>query len=188
MKKIFLSLFIILMISGCGEKTETLSCTSTNRNNGVKNTVKYDIEYQDDEIKHIKITYDYNQTANDNMDGTNADTDGLDENNNTNDNNLTSDDVVDGVVGNAIDETVESITETILDIAGIRNNFQNQFSIYDNIEGFSYTVDTDTDNEYKVIYDIDMDKISDDNLARFNVDRDLSDFKDTYENNGYTCE
>ncbi len=188
MKKLFLSLFIILMVSGCGEKTNTLSCTSTNRNNGVKNTVKYDVEYQEDEIKHIKITYDYNQTEKDNMDGTNADTDGLDENSNTNNNNLTSDDVVDGAVGDAIDETVESITDTILDIAGIKNKFQNQFTMYDNIEGFSYTVDTDTDNEYKVIYDIDMEKISDENLTRFDVDRDLSDFKETYINNGYTCD
>ena len=61
-------------------------------------------------------------------------------------------------------------------------------STYDGIEGFTYSVDVDSDNEYKVIYKIDMDKINDDDLNRFNVGRDLSDLRTNYENSGYTCE
>lgn len=126
---------------------------------------------------------------NDKMDGVDVDTDGID-NDNTNDNNqrIKSDDVVDGIVGDAIDGTVKGITETILDLAGIKNRYENQLSTYDNIEGFSYKVDVDSDTEYKVTYEIDMDKISDSDLARFDVTRDFSDIKNNYEGLGYTCQ
>ena len=120
---------------------------------------------------------------------TNTDTDGLDKNDtNNNDNTLESDEVVDGVVGDAIDTTIDGIKDTILDLAGIRNTYQNQISTYDNIEGFSYKVDVDNNNEYKVIYEIDMDKISDADLTRFGINRDFSDMKSDYEDLGYTCE
>jgi hypothetical protein len=56
------------------------------------------------------------------------------------------------------------------------------------IEGFSYEVDVDSDTEYKIIYKIDMNKISDDNLANFNVTRDFSDIRTNYEDLGYTCQ
>ena len=95
--------------------------------------------------------------------------------------------VVDGVVGDVIDGTVDGVTDTILDLAGIRNTYENQFSIYDNIEGFSYNVDVDNDNEYKVVYEIDMDKISDNDLATFNVTRGFQDIRTNYEDLGYTC-
>ena len=49
-------------------------------------------------------------------------------------------------------------------------------------------MDTDEDDEYKVIYKIDMDKISDSDLARFNLDRDLNTLRSNYEGLGYTCE
>ena len=138
-----------------------------------------------DEIKHVTITYDYKQEED--VDGVNSDTDGLDEDND-NDGNVDSDEVVDGVVGDAVDETIGTITDTILDIAGIRNRFENQMDTYDDIEGFTYEVDTDNDSEYRVIYKIDMDKISDDDLSRFNLDRNFNNITDNYEDLGYTCQ
>jgi len=82
------------------------------------------------------------------MDGVDADTDGLDEDNNTDNNGGTdADDVVDGVVGDAIDTTVDGVRENILDIAGIKNTYDNKLSIYDGMEGFSYDVDVDSDTE-----------------------------------------
>ena len=206
MKKLLISLSVLLLMSGCGNEEKLLSCSSTSESNGVTTNTKYEIKYLDDEVKHVKITYDYNQNANNNeTDGTNADTDGITENNdnngtnnnnntnnngnnNNNDNNLDSDDVVDGVVGDAIDGTVNGIKDTILDLAGIKNTYQNQMSTYDDINGFSYKVDVDNNNEYKVIYEIDMDKISDNDLNRFNVTRDFSDIKSNYQDLGYTCE
>lgn len=194
MKKILVSLSILLLMSGCNEETKTLSCSNTSEANGIVTKTKYDIKYMDDEVKHVTITYDYSQnnTMNNDVDGTNADTDGLDQNkeNNTttNDNNLQSDEVIDGVVGDAIDSTINGVKDTILDLAGIKNNYQNQMSTFDNMEGFSYKVDVDNDNEYKVIYDIDMDKISDNDLARFNIGRDYSNIKSNYSDLGYTCE
>ena len=121
------------------------------------------------------------------VDGINADTDGIDENEDTSDGNITSNEIVDGVVGDAIDETVDTVTDTILDIAGIRGTYENQFVTYDNIDGLSYDVEVDDDDHYKVVYEIDMTKISDADLATFNVDRSFDTSRSTYEDVGYTC-
>ena len=192
MKKLFIFFGILFLVSGCdNSETKTLSCSSSNDQNGITTKTRYDFKYLNDEVKHVTITYDYsrNNTNND-VDGLDADTDGLDENrdnNNGNNADLSSDDVVDGVVGDAIDETVDTVTDTILDIAGIRNNLENQMATYDGIEGFSYEVDTDSNDKYRVIYEIDMDKISDDDLARFDIDRNFTNSRDNYEDLGYTC-
>ena len=190
MKKILIGLSILLLMSGCGNEEHTLSCSSTTETNGITTNTKYEIKYLDDEVKHVKITYDYNQNNNqdNNMDGTNADTDGISEDTTNNNNDLNSDDVVDGVVGDTIDGIVDGVTDTILDISGIRNRYQNQLDTFNNVEGFSYKVDVDNDNEYKIIYEIDMDKIDESELTRFNVTRDFSDIKSNYQNLGYTCE
>ncbi len=222
MKKLLVAFGVLLVMSGCGNGTETLSCSNTSTANGVKTKTMYDIEYKDDDVKHIKITYDYSQdqttasngtnngttgnntnngtTTNDNtrtgdttrnnnntMDGVDTDTDGLDRNNTSNNDSIDSDDVVDGVVGDTIDGAINGVTDTILDLAGIKRTYENQMNTYNNIEGFSYKVDTDDDDRYKVIYEIDMDKISDDDLTRFNVTRDFSDIRKNYEDLGYTC-
>lgn len=212
MKKLFILCAVLLVMSGCGENdnTKMLSCTNTDVNDlsGITTKTRYDFKYMDDEIKYVTITYKYtqgeanmnndagnarngNNTRNNtnDVDGINADTDGLDENNNTanNDGSVSSDEIVDGVVGDAIDETVDTVTDTILDIAGIRTNFENQFSAYDGMEGFSYDVDEENDNEYTVVYKIDMDKISDANLATFNIDRNFKNSRTAYEDSGYTC-
>lgn len=195
MKKILIVLSVLFLMSGCDNGTENLSCTSTSTANGVTTKTTYDIKYKNDDVKHVTITYDYNQDTtntnndNNNPDGTNADTDGLDQNTNTdrNDGKLESDDVVDGVVGDTIDGAVDGVTNTILDLAGIKNTYENQLKSYDNIEGFSYKVDVDSDNEYKVIYEIDLDKIKDDDLTRFDINRNFSDTKKNYEDLGYTC-
>lgn len=211
MKKLLIAFGVLLIMSGCDNgSTDKLSCSNTSTANGVTTKTKYDIDYVDDEVKHITITYDYNQDVNnmnnnnnnntrnnnnnttnnnDKMDGVDVDTDGLDKDNNTDNNtgNINSDDIVDGVVGDVIDGAISGVTDTILDIAGIKNTYENRLSTYDNIEGFSYKVDVDNNNEYKVIYEIDMDKISDSDLARFNIKRDFSDMKTNYEDLGYTC-
>ena len=189
MKKIIVALSILFIMSGCdtNANTKSLSCKSSSTNNGIVTETTYDVDYDNNDVKYITITYNHSRynTQADNNDGVNADTDGLSEENNTN--TLNSDDVVDGVVGDAIDKTVEGVTETILDIAGIKNNIQTQLSIYDNIEGFSYDVDIDTNDQYQIVYKIDMSKISDENLATFNITRNLSDMRSNYEAQGYTC-
>ena len=218
MKKILIALALVCVLTGCDGDTKNLSCTQKTDANGLTTKTSYDIEYAGDDVKYLTITYDYSQGNNNDMDGVNADTDGITENNNnarnnTGNNNTTSttnnttnnttrnnttgntsgnsglkaDDIVDGIVGDAIDETIEGVTETILDIAGIRNRYENQLATYDNIEGLTYDVDVDTNNAYRVIYKIDMTKISDNDLARFNATRDLSDLRTTYEGQGYTC-
>lgn len=188
MKKILIALSLLFIMTGCDEKTKSMSCTTTTTANGLITKTTYNIDYIDDDAKYITITYDYNQdNTNNGIDGLNADTDGLDETDNNNNNNLDADDVIDGVVGDVIDEAVEGVRETILDIAGIKNRYENQLSMYDNIKGFSYEVDVDNNTEYKITYRIDMDKISDDDLNNFNVTRDLTGIRENYEAMGYTC-
>lgn len=196
MKKLLMVLAILFIMSGCGEKANMMSCRSTTTANGVTTDTTYDIDYVDDEVKYVTITYDYNQdmseaddnNANDDVDGVNSDTDGLEEDNDSSRNADTdAEDVVDGVVGEAIDDAVDGVRETILDIAGIKNRYENQLSTYDNMEGFSYDVDVDSNTQYKVIYKIDMSKISDSDLATFNIGRNVSDIRDNYEGLGYSC-
>lgn len=190
MKKIFAIFLVLFLASGCDSDTEMLSCTSTTTQNGIVTKTSYDVEYVDDQVKFVTITYDYSSTNdNDDVDGVDVDTDGLDEDddNNAGNNSRNADNVVDGVVGDAIDTTVDGVRETILDLAGIKNTYENQLSTYDGIQGFSYDVDVDSNTEYKVVYKIDMDEISDTDLANFNVSRDFNGVQDTYENMGYTC-
>lgn len=205
MKKILIFLSILFLMSGCGDNNEKLTCSSKSTANGMTTNTDYEIEYKDNEVKFVTITYDYIQdedtnnadnTTTDNdtttdttddTDGVNADSDGITaEENATNESN--SDDVVDGVVGDTIDGAIDGVTDTILDIAGIKDTYENQVNSYDGIEGFSYKVDTDNDNEYKIIYRIDFEKISDNDLARFNLDRDLDTTRTNYEDLGYTCD
>jgi len=198
MKKLLIVLSVLFLTSGCtNDGTDTLSCSTTTAANGITTRTSYNIDYLEDDVKYVTITYDYSQdnvtnnTTDDNeeMDGLNADTDGIDDDNtNDNDADLKSDDIVDGIVGDVIDGTINGITETILDIAGIKNRYENQLSTYDNIEGLTYDVDLDTNTQYRITYKIDMDKISDTDLARFDVTRDFSDIRDNYEGLGYTCE
>ncbi len=221
MKKILIFLSILFLMSGCGDNNEKLTCSSKSTANGMTTNTDYEIEYKDNEVKFVTITYDYIQDENNNTDNTtqdidttadtttgetnseieardnstttnttddtdgiNADSDGIttDDNNKSN-----SDDVVDGVVGDTIDGAIDGVTDTILDIAGIKDTYENQINSYGGIEGFSYKVDTDNDNEYKIIYRIDFEKISDTDLARFNLDRDLDTTRTNYEDLGYTC-
>ena len=214
MRKLFFAFLALLIMSGCSGDMSNLSCSNTTTSNGITTKTKYDIDYRKEDVKKLVITYEYvqdninNATANNNTDstanndtsrnatdnttrekkdGVNSDTDGVSDKKDSN-GNLKSDDVVDGVVGDAIDSTIDGVTNTILDLAGIRSTYENQMNTYGNIEGFSYKVDKDLDNEYKVIYTFDMDKISDKDLATFNIpSKKFADLKKNYMDLGYTC-
>ena len=129
MKKLFiLSFASILMLTGCGA-TETLSCTyKTNANNG-STEVSYDIDHEQDEIKKVRITYDYNFNNNNgdnnntggSVDNTTRNTTGTDTNGNTdgnngmNDNNNNTNNHTDGI-GTGTDGTTN---DTQLDDDGV---------------------------------------------------------------------
>lgn len=201
MKKIFiLSFASILLLTGCGA-TETLSCTYKNTANNITTKVSYDIDHEQDEIKKVRITYDYD-FDNDNMNNNNTNNNGTNGNNNnnneidgvgtgtdgtTNDTQQDDDGIIDGIVGSAIDTIVGGVTGIILDSAGIRDRHATVQNTYGNITGFSVQNTNDVDNNYKVTYVIDYDTISDDDLARFNLSRDLDTMRDNYVNQGFTC-
>ena len=208
MKKIFiLSFASILLLTGCGA-TETLSCTYKNTNNNVTTKVSYDIDHEQDEIKKVRITYDYdfdnddmnnNNTNNNDTNGNNNGTNDNTNNNNeidgvgtgtdgtTNYTQQDDDGIVDGIVGSAIDTIVGGVTGIILDSAGIRDRHATVQNTYGNITGFSVQNTNDVGNNYKVTYVIDYDTISNDDLARFNLSRDLDTMRDNYVNQGFTC-
>jgi hypothetical protein len=201
MKKIILCLGIMFLISGCNGATNNMKCNSTTTTAGLTTDTTYEIDYKDKDVKYVKITYKYNQeNANTSTtDGVGTGTDGTtrDRTSDTSSTSATSDttsttsdknDVVGGVVGSAVDDGIDAVTDTILDIAGIKTRQEQLLQGYNNITGFSYDVkDKDNDNEYTVIYKIDLTKISDTDLARFNIDRNIDILKTTYENQGYTC-
>lgn len=216
MKKLFiLSVASVLLLTGCGA-TETMNCTYESTASNGSTQVSYAIDHEKDEIKKVRITYDYKVNATDNganmdngngadsdrdmngngtdntrtttddndkhMDGVGTGTDGT-----TNDTNPDNDGIVDGVVGSAIDTIVGGVTNTILDIAGLRERHQTVQNTYGNIAGFSVQNTSDVDNNYKVTYVIDYDTITDSDLARFNLSRDLEAMRKSYVNQGFTC-
>ena len=104
----------------------------------------------------VRITYDYEQDDNDNdmtnmvddmtnmidddIDGLNADTDG----NSDTDNN----EVVDGVVGDTLDAIDNGVTDTIIDIAGLRERHNVVSDRYGKIEGVTIKVENDDEDSY----------------------------------------
>lgn len=198
---IFSTLFITIFLSGCSlTGMDTYSCTSTTTDdNGLTTKITYDITHSDDTVDMVKITYDYEQDDDDNndddslmnmvddmtnmidddIDGLNADTDG----NSDTDNN----EVVDGVVGDTLDAIVNGVTDTIIDIAGLRERHNIVSDRYGKLEGVTIKVENDDEDSYKVVYDIDMAKISDDDLDIFNLDRSFETLKGNYNSLGLMC-
>lgn len=193
---IFSTLFITIFLSGCSlTGMETYSCTSTTTSdNGLTTKITYDITHSDDTVDMVKITYDYEQDdddtignmvddmtnmIDDDIDGMNADTDGNSDTDN--------DEVVDGVVGDTLDAIVNGVTDTIIDIAGLRERHNVVSDRYGDLEGVTITVDDSDEDSYKVVYDIDMAKISDDDLDIFNLDRSFETLKGNYNSLGLMC-
>lgn len=178
MKKILLVVAVIAILSGCGT-TETLTCTNNNTVGTVTSKTTYKIEHNNKEVKKIITTYEYEDKHTDGVgtgtDGTTTDTDADDNN------------IVDGVVGEALDDVVTGVADGILDIAGIKNRHNTRFGTYTNTEGFTTMVDTDNDNDYKVTYTYDLTKLSDSDVAAFGLNRDFDTQKKTYTDSGLTC-
>lgn len=193
MKKIILGLSIVALLSGCGEQEEMMmTCTRETTNNGLTSGAEYLVTYTDDEVSHVTITYNYNQDNHTDGVGTGTDGTTVDGNENrANDNQMDgviepngdNDGIVDGVVGDVI---IGGIYDTILDLSGLRDMHTNQINNTD-IEGFTTRIEENTNNSYKVIYDLDLTKISDDDLTNFNVDRSYKTLKNNYANQGLTC-
>lgn len=192
MKKIIYALVIsTFMLTGCGAgATNTMSCTYENSTSNMSSRMAYNIDYQGNEVKKVRVTYKYHSDAvdtgadDDNQtDGVGTGTDGT-----TNDTQIDNDGIIDGVIGSAIDTAINGVTSTILDIAGIRERHANVQNMYGNMTGFSVQNTNDvTDNDYTVTYVIDYDSISDDDLSTLNLTRDINTLRSNYINQGFTC-
>lgn len=181
MKKIILCLGIVALLSGCGEEEEMMmTCTSNNTNNGLTSDIEYLVTYTDDEVRNIKITYDYNLDTQ--TDGVGTGTDGTTEDDDT----AKDDGIVDGLVGDAAQDVIGGIYTTILDISGLRDRHTNQIN-NNSINGFTSNVERNSDTNYKVVYNIDVTKLNDNDISRFNVDRSYTTLKNNYTNQGLTC-
>ena len=195
MKKFFfLSILSILMLTGCGAgATKTMKCTYESNTTDMTSKMTYDIDYEGKEVKKLRITYYYHQDIdvntenttdnNDTTDGVGTGTDGT-----TNDSQPDNDGIIDGVIGSAIDSMINGVTDTILDISGIRDRHANVQNTYGNMNGFSVQNTNDvTDNNYRVTYVIDYDTISDSDLTTLNLSRDIDTLRSNYTNQGFTC-
>lgn len=186
MKKIIMLSALLVVLSACSlSKTKTLSCTYTNVTNGLTSNITYDIDHEGDEVKKIRVMYDYKEDTvdtNNDMDGVGTGTDGT-----TNDTQPDDDGIVDGIVGDTFDAIINGVTGTILDISGLRSRHAMIQDTYSNTNGFSYQNITDTDNNYSVTYVIDFDNMTDEDINGMAFDRDLATLRTTYTNQGFTC-
>lgn len=189
MKKLVLFMCLIVLLTGCGTKDMKMTtCTTDITTNGITNKMSYDIDYdKDNKVRKVIITYDYNkpEDADDNhTDGVGTGTDGT-----TSDKDTKNEkpEVVDGVVGKVIDTIVGETVDTIYDISGLSDKHKLAQARYDDIEGITYDVMTTSATQYKVVYTIDMDKLSDNNLVLFNLDRDYTTLRSNYTDAGLTC-
>jgi len=181
MKKFLLIIAVIAVLSGCGNESDTLTCTTDNTVGTLTSRSTYVIDYTGDKIDMVTITYDYSDG---NIDGVGTGTDGTTEDDDTNTEN---DGIVDGVIGEALDDVVDGVTGTILDIAGIRDMHNNRYGAYGNVEGFTSSVDREDNTNYTVTYTYDLSKLSDSDLSTFGIDRDFNTQKTTYTDRGLTC-
>ena len=180
MKKALIIIALIAVLSGCGNN-ETLTCTTSNTVGDVTSNTTYMVEYQGNDVKMLTVTYDYKD---DHVDGVGTGTDGTTEDEDT---DTEDDGIVDGVVGEALDDVVGGVVDGILDIAGIRTRHDQRFGSYTNKEGFTTMVDSNDDNDYKVTYTYDLDKLSDNDITTFGISRDLNTLRTGYTNRGMTC-
>ncbi len=192
MKKIIVFIGIIaLMLTGCGPiATKTMTCTYETSTGTLSSKMTYNIDFQDETVKKLRITYKYHNDAVTNydddgqMDGVGTGTDGT-----TNDTQIDNDGIIDGVVGSAIDTIINGVTTTILDISGLRDRHATVQNTYGTMPGFSVQNTTDTtDDDYTVTYIIDYDNMSDDDLNNLNLSRDINTLRSNYTNQGFTCD
>ena len=198
MKKIILCLGIVALLTGCGEEEQMMTCTNETTTNGLTSGTEYLVTYKDDEVSHVRITYNYNQDTHTDGVGTGTDgttEDGKEDNTTDNedkvdgvieDNNKDNNEIVDGIVGDAADMLIGGMYNTILDISGLKDRHTNDMNTT-NIEGFTSSVEDNTNSSYKVVYNLDLTKISDEDINRFNVDRSYQTLRDNYTNQGLTC-
>ena len=181
MKKIIFIIAVISILSGCGT-TDSLVCTDKNTIGSISSNTTYKIDYRDNAVKKLTVTYEYNDGHIDGVgtgtDGTTQDSDVLGE----------TDGVIDGVVGEALDDVVTGVTDTILDLADIRTRHNNKFGTYTNTPGFMMSVDTDNDDDYKVTYTYDFNKLSDTDIVSFGISSNFENLKNTYTSRGLICE
>lgn len=216
MKKLLsLAILGIFMLTGCGAgATETMSCTYNTNANGLTTKIMYSVDHENNDVKKVRVTYTYdmdnnentttnnntgtNTTGGNNTTGTTGNTDGTNNGNidgvgtgtdgTTNDNLDNNDGIIDGVVGSAIDSIINGVTDTILDVSGLRDRHTNVQNTYGNMNGFSVQNTNDnTNNHYTVTYVIDYDAISDTDLGTLNLSRDFNTLRSNYISQGFTC-
>ena len=180
MKKALLIIAVIAVLSGCGTN-DSLTCTTENTLGNISSSTTYKIDYRDNDVKMMTVTYEYKDGH---TDGVGTGTDGTTEDDDT---TSETDDVIDGVVGEALDDIVTGVTNTVLDLADIRTRHNNRFGTYTNTNGFKTSIDTNNDDDYKVTYTYDFSKLSDDDINAFGISRDFDTMQSMYTNRGLTC-
>ncbi len=193
MKKVLiLSGMLLIFLTGCGAgASKTMNCSYQTTTNNLTTRMSYNIDYEGTEVKKLRVSYNYHQDVmndtdgdgNNDIDGVGTGTDGT-----TNDTQIDNDGIIDGVVGSAIDDVINGVTDVILDVSGLRDRHANVQNTYGNIPGFSVqTTDDMTDNDYRVTYIIDYDTISDSDLTNLNLSRNINTLRDNYIAQGFSC-
>lgn len=180
MKKVLLIMAVIAVLSGCGTN-DSLTCTAENTLGNISSNTTYKIDYRDNDVKMMTVTYEYRDGH---IDGVGTGTDGTTEDDDTTNE---TDGIINGVVGEALDDVVTGVTNTILDLADIRTRHNARFGTYTNTDGFMTSIDTNNDNDYKVTYTYDFSKLSDDDITSFGISRNFDTMQSMYTSRGLTC-
>ena len=125
-----------------------------------------------------------NNENNNHVDGVGTGTDGTTEDDDT---EGEDNDIIGGTVGEALDDVVTGVANTAMDITGVKNMHNTRYNNYNNIEGFTRSIDTDNDNNYKITYTYDLSKLSDNDMTTLGISRNLDTLRSTYTNRGLTC-
>ncbi len=215
MKKVLLIMAVIAVLSGCGNR-EMLTCTTDNTLAGITSTTTYNIEYAGTDVKKVTATYKYSNGhvdgVNTGTDGSTEDKGTTGNGTNTTGTGATgngtgttgtgttdtgtpgviedndgADGIIGGVTGEVLDDVVSFTTDSILDMAGIRTRHNARFGTYTNTDGFTTAIDTNDDNNYKVTYTYDLDRLSDDDINGFGMSKDYDTLRSMLTGRGLTC-
>ena len=181
MKKFLLVALSLAVLSGCGGKTETLTCSNDNTVGTLTSKTTYTVEHMNNKVSTIKVTYDYSDNH---IDGVGTGTDGTTEDD---DSENEDNEIIGGTVGEVLDDVVTGVAGTVMDMAGVKDMHNARYNNYNTIEGFTRSIDTDNDTNYKITYTYDLSKLSDNDITTFGISKELDTLRSTYTNRGLTC-
>jgi len=137
---VIVSVILIMLMAGCGDREPKVVCTSDATNNGMTIKQEYILKYSGKNITNVVVTKSYAFDNNDNF----------------------------KTFGTVIDNTVSNMNEMKKEYITFTSTKENK--------------------KYTTKLDVEMAKITDDELTKLGLSKELSKLEETLENQGLVCE